>query len=74
MVVEGGVDHDPIVLQDSLVAAIKAYVAHLDEDRDLPPFRRGQLTQTEAALVASRVLRSAEIELFELSIFESWYH
>lgn len=65
---------DPGPIQDALAAAVKAYTARLEEEPDLQPFRAEHgITKTDAALLASRVLRMAEMELFELSLFESWH-
>jgi hypothetical protein len=64
----------PAEVQDALVSAIKAYAAMVEDHPELPPFRDDlDLTQTEVALVASRLLHRAQIEFFELAIFDSWH-
>jgi hypothetical protein len=65
---------DPAEVQDALVRAIKAYAALVEDHPELPPFRDElDLTQTEVALVTSRLLHRAQIEFFELAIFDSWH-
>jgi hypothetical protein len=61
-------------VQDALAAAIRAYVARLETEPDLPPFpAQHRITATDVALTASKLLEAANIELFELSLFTAWY-
>jgi hypothetical protein len=61
-------------LQDALVTAIAAYVERLQTSPDLAPFEgRHAVPPTTVAVLALRLLSAAEIELFELAIFDSWH-
>jgi hypothetical protein len=61
-------------IQDRLVTAITAYVERLQTSPDLAPFdSRHGLPPTTVAVLALRLLSTAEIELFELAIFDSWH-
>jgi hypothetical protein len=66
---------DVAAVQDEFARALKAYVALLDDDASLLPYRpEHEVTQTEAALTAARLLRAGQLELFELAVFDSWHH
>jgi hypothetical protein len=61
-------------LQDALITAITAYVERLETSPDLAPFEdRHAVPPTTAAVMALRLISAAEIELFELAIFDSWH-
>jgi hypothetical protein len=61
-------------VQDALVAAITAYVERLQTSPELAPFEgRHSVPPTTVAVLALRLLSAAEIELFELAIFDSWH-
>ncbi|MYR07986.1 hypothetical protein GTV32_17520 [Gordonia sp. SID5947] len=63
---------DPVAVQDALVRALRDYAAVLEDHPELQPFRdEDPLTQTEAAIAASRLLDCAQIEFFELAMFDS---
>jgi hypothetical protein len=61
-------------IQDTLVAAITAYVERLQTTPHLAPFEgRHSVPPTTVAVLALRLLSASEIELFELAIFDSWH-
>jgi hypothetical protein len=61
-------------IQDALVAAMNAYVERLQTSPGLAPFEaRHSVPQTTVAVSALRLISAAEIELFELAIFDSWH-
>jgi hypothetical protein len=69
----GSIEGD-VAVQDALAAAIGAYVARLETEPELPPFRdEHRITATDVALTASKLLEAADIELFELGLFTAWY-
>jgi hypothetical protein len=60
-------------LQDALAEALKAYAKAFGEGlRALPFEERHGVTQTEAVIAASQILKAAEVEPFELQLWESW--
>jgi hypothetical protein len=65
---------DAAAVQDALVRAIRAYAELVEEHPGVEPFRDDfGLTQTQVALTASKLLHCAQIEFFELAIFDSWH-
>jgi hypothetical protein len=61
-------------IQDALAGAITAYVERLQTSPDLAPFEsRHTLPPTTVAVLTLRLLSAAQIELFELAIFDSWH-
>lgn len=59
-------------LQDELARALRAYGAQVREHGRFPPFRpEHQVTATDAVIAASAILRAADVELFELSMWEA---
>jgi hypothetical protein len=66
-------DAPPEVVQAALVDAIKAYGRCFEEGVRFPAFTAEHgVTQTDAAYAASQILKAAEIELFELAMWEIW--
>jgi hypothetical protein len=58
-------------VQSALADAAKAYARRFDDGERFPPFRPNALTATEAAIVCSQILKTANIALFELAMWEA---
>lgn len=66
-------DAPPELVQSALADAIKAYARSSEDGVRFPPFAAEHgVTQTEAVLAASRILKAADVELFELAMWEVW--
>jgi hypothetical protein len=60
-------------VQAELISAVKAAAAAIVEDPALADLPGGHdLTQTEVAIVASALLKAADIEIFELAMWQTW--
>ena len=55
-----------------LTAAIRAYGRLLDEGRAFLPIARGEISATDAVRTASALLESADLETFELALWQAW--
>jgi hypothetical protein len=53
-----------------LTAAIKLYAAKAEAEGVFPPVSAGKITPTEVVLVVSEMLRTADLNLFDLAM---WY-
>lgn len=61
--------------QADLARAVKAAAAALADNPGMAAFDETHgVTQTEAAIVASALLDAAEIEIFELAMWQTWGH
>lgn len=61
----------PEDVQAALVEAIHAYARLVEDGVDVPPLpSEHDVTQTEVVLLASRLLQAAEVELFELAMWQ----
>jgi hypothetical protein len=59
--------------QAALADAVKRMAALLEEDPSLRAVEESDgVTQTDVAIVASALLRVAEIEIFELALWQAW--
>jgi hypothetical protein len=59
-------------VQEAVAAAVRLYVAKQQSSGEaFPPVADGALTATEAAVIASALLRSAQVETFELALWNS---
>lgn len=60
-------------LQQLLAAAIKAYSAKRETGEDFHPVSRaGRLTPTDIMVTANGLLRSGNLQIFELGMWQSW--
>jgi hypothetical protein len=65
-------DNTPAI-QAELIRAVKAAAAAIIEDPALANLHEGHdLTQTEVAIVASALLKAADVEIFELAMWQTW--
>lgn len=61
------------VVQLLMATAIKGYSRLLDEGVSFPPFGTpSEITATEAVRAASAILRAADLETFELALWQTW--
>lgn len=66
-------DATPEVVQAALVEVIKAYARLYDDGVRFAPFAPEHgVTQTEAVVIVSQILKAADVELFELAMWEVW--
>lgn len=60
-------------MQIALVDAIKNYAQAYEDGMRIAPFQAGhEVTQTDVAIAASMMLKSVDMELFELAMWEVW--
>ena len=59
-------------VQQLLTAAVKLYVAKREAEIDLDPFVDSRVTATEVAVMTTGMLKSVNLELFELSLWGGW--
>jgi hypothetical protein len=62
----------PEALQALLAALCKTYSAQVDAGRDFLPVPANGVSPTEAMVTASGLLRSANLAVFELGMWQSW--
>jgi hypothetical protein len=55
-----------------MTAAIRAYGRLLDEGHAFLPIDRGEISATDAVRTASALLESADLETFELALWQAW--
>jgi hypothetical protein len=59
--------------QAALAGAVRRMAALLADDPSLSAVGEGDgVTQTDVAIVASALLRAADIEIFELALWQAW--
>ena len=60
-------------LRTALAGLIRIFAARCEEDRTLLPFPTGHaVTPTEAMMSVSAILRSVNLHLFELGMWQNW--
>ena len=63
----------PAALQALLAALCKNYSARVEAGEDfLPLSQRGGVTPTDVMVTASKLLKSANLQVFELGMWQSW--
>jgi hypothetical protein len=63
----------PTALQALMSAACKAYAARIEAGEDLLPFGpRSGVSPTDVMVTASGLLRSVNLAVFELGMWQSW--
>jgi len=63
----------PEALQALLAALCKNYSARVEAGEDfLPLNQRGRVTPTDVMVTASKLLKSANLKVFELGMWQSW--
>ena len=62
----------PADLQAVLAALIRLYAARSQAGDRFPPFTDAGVSPTEVLIMASAILRTANIELFELGMWQAW--
>jgi hypothetical protein len=59
------------VLQQALTQLVKAYFVRRESGTEFLPVT-GQITATEASVAASGIMDAADLEFFELTLWNSW--
>jgi hypothetical protein len=60
-------------LQEEIADVIRRYAASIGEGADFAPVDgREALSATEVATICSRLLKAANMEVFELAVWDSW--
>lgn len=60
-------------LQFHLEMAVRAYAARVEDGADMLPFTHPRaVSATEVMTVVSRMLKSTNIEVFELGMWQAW--
>ena len=62
----------PALVQDVLAALIRLYAARSQAGDRFPPFTDAAISATEVLIMASAIMRTANIELFELGMWQAW--
>ena len=62
----------PALVQDILAALIRLYAARSQAGDRFPPFTDAGISATEVLIMASAILRTANVELFELGMWQAW--
>jgi hypothetical protein len=63
----------PEALQALMAALCRAYTAEIEAGADILPLReRGNVSNTDVMIMASALLRSANLAVFELGMWQSW--
>ena len=63
---------DIAALQRLICAALRVYAAKADTEGYFPIVPPGAITATEAMIPSSALLKSVNIAVFELGLWESW--
>jgi hypothetical protein len=66
--------HDPdaiadALLQDVIAAAVKLYAAKAERHGGVAPFRKDEVTATEAVMAACALIRTADLNLFDVAMW-----
>jgi hypothetical protein len=59
-------------VQQLLTAAAKLYAAYAEQGGKLPATLPGALNATQGMIVTTALLRSVNVQLFELGLWQSW--
>ena len=62
----------PETVQKLMTIAVKLYVARRISAPDLTPFTGNVVTATDVAVATTQMLRSVNLELFELALWNGW--
>src|SRR5262249_29983618 len=62
----------PDVLQDLMAALCKTYSAQLEADPGLLPVAARSVNSTDVMVTASGLLKSSNLAVFELGMWQSW--
>jgi hypothetical protein len=65
---------EPAELQRLLTAAVRLYSTKAEREGGFPAVTRGSLTATDAMITSSALLQSANVQVFELGLWQSWAH
>ncbi len=65
---------DPHQLQRLLGAVVRFYSAKTECEGAFPAVPRGSLTATDAMVTSSALLQAANVQVFELGLWQSWAH
>ena len=64
---------DPQALQALMAALCRTYAAQLETGEEILPLQqRGSVSSTDIMVMASGLLRSANLAVFELGMWQSW--
>jgi len=77
--IERGLEHGrpdlvaPEALQALMAALCRSYAAQVEAGSDSLPLKdRGSVSNTDIMIMASALLRSADLAVFELGMWQSW--
>ena len=59
-------------VQAILTAAVQLYAAKATTDGAMPAIKRGTITATDAMVTTSALLNAANVQVFELGLWQSW--
>lgn len=59
-------------LQRLIVAAVRLYAAKAEDEGAFPLAEPGVLTATEVMMTAAALLKAANVNVFELGLWQSW--
>jgi len=62
----------PESIQKLMTIAVKLYVARRISTPDLTPFTGNVVTATDVAVATTQMLKSVNLELFELALWNGW--
>jgi hypothetical protein len=63
----------PDALQALIAAVCRSYSAQIEAGVDFPPLaERSRVTSTDVMMIASGLLKSANLAVFELGMWQSW--
>lgn len=73
LAVEPGEDVPPEVVQEGLTALVRLYTARHQAGERWPPFSaEREIPDVSAMIMSTAVLRSVNVELFELGMWQAW--
>lgn len=61
-------------IQQILTAAVQLYAAKVNADGAFPAVSRGTITATDAMIATTALLEAANVQVFELGLWQSWAH
>jgi hypothetical protein len=63
----------PVALQALIAAVCRSYSAQIEAGGNFPPLaERSRVTSTDVMMIASGLLKSANLAVFELGMWQSW--
>jgi hypothetical protein len=65
-------DVDEATAQALLQAAVRLYAAKVDRNGRFPAVAEGTLSATDAMVTTTALLRSVNVQVFELGLWQTW--